>query len=257
MADDIAGHSIVDLTYGLESVLTQTVTDWEMWIGEACTDETESVVRGFADPRIHFLNLPRQTGDQAGPNNEGLRLFRGRYIAYLNHDDLWLPDHLAVGVDALQQTGADLVWPLIVKRHTDGRYTCDALNDPPRRTRHISSCRPRFGSCAASSRTRSGRGRHHSECYAAPSRASCRQRSASFIAIYGCLIAFGRASWRLRQNASSRRTRRSINRSRMTRGGFAKRLPLDTDKIPYRFRVVEALPLMRPPFAGVKEPSEP
>jgi glycosyltransferase involved in cell wall biosynthesis len=131
MADDIAGHSIVDLTYGLESVLTQTVTDWEMWIGEACTDETESVVRGFADPRIHFLNLPRQTGDQAGPNNEGLRLFRGRYIADLNHDDLWLPDHLAVGVDALQQTGADLVWPLIVKRHTDGRYTCDALNDPP------------------------------------------------------------------------------------------------------------------------------
>jgi glycosyltransferase involved in cell wall biosynthesis len=137
MADDIAGHSIVDLTYGLESVLTQTVTDWEMWIGEACTDETESVVRGFADPRIHFLNLPRQTGDQAGPNNEGLRLFRGRYIADLNHDDLWLPDHLAVGVDALQQTGADLVWPLIVKRHTDGRYTCDALNDPPTYAPHL------------------------------------------------------------------------------------------------------------------------
>src|SRR5689334_3630760 len=73
------------LRYAIESVRWQTCTDWELWVvGDACTDDTEQVVRSFEDPRIHFLNLPKNVGDQSGPNNEGVRRSRGKFLAYLN-----------------------------------------------------------------------------------------------------------------------------------------------------------------------------
>jgi hypothetical protein len=37
---------------------------------------------------------------------------RGRYLGYLNHDDLWFPEHLQSSLDWLEATGADLVFPL-------------------------------------------------------------------------------------------------------------------------------------------------
>lgn len=96
--------------YTIRSVLWQSYTDWELLIiGDACTDDTADVVASFGDPRISFINLPENHGQQTGPNNEGLRRARGRYIAMLNHDDLWLRDHLATCVARLQSGDADLV----------------------------------------------------------------------------------------------------------------------------------------------------
>ena len=46
----------------------------------------------------------------SGPHNHVLPLARGRYVAFLNHDDLYLPDHLAKCVAELESSGADLVW---------------------------------------------------------------------------------------------------------------------------------------------------
>lgn len=114
--------SVVTATYNrsnvlrlaIESVRWQTFRDWELWvIGDACTDDTAEVVASFADPRIHFFNLPENVGEQSGPNNEGLRRARGRYVAYLNHDDLWLPDHLESAIECIEATNADLVFTLV------------------------------------------------------------------------------------------------------------------------------------------------
>ncbi len=98
----------------IETVRRQSVEDWE-WIivGDACTDDTADVVASFRDPRIRFLNLARGYGEQSGPHNEAFPLARARYVAYLNHDDLWLPDHLEVTLAALEVTGADFVFPLV------------------------------------------------------------------------------------------------------------------------------------------------
>jgi glycosyltransferase involved in cell wall biosynthesis len=97
----------------IETVRRQTITDWE-WIivGDACTDDTADVVASFHDPRIRFTNLERGYGEQSGPNNQAFLLSRAPHIAYLHHDDLWLPDHLEVTLAALHVTGADLVFPL-------------------------------------------------------------------------------------------------------------------------------------------------
>jgi hypothetical protein len=104
------------LRHAIESVRRSTNDDWEhLVIGDHCTDDTADVVRAIADPRVSFTNLPVNAGEQSAPNNEGLRQARGRYVAYLNHDDLYFPDHLGSAIARLQQTGADFVWsPLVV-----------------------------------------------------------------------------------------------------------------------------------------------
>jgi len=110
------------LAHAIESVRRSTLTDWELLvIGDHCTDDTSDVVAGIGDPRVTFVNLPQNAGEQSGPNNEGLRRARGRYVAYLNHDDMYFPDHLESGVSSCQDTGADFVWsPLLVALPTTG-----------------------------------------------------------------------------------------------------------------------------------------
>jgi glycosyltransferase involved in cell wall biosynthesis len=98
------------LRYAIGSVLRQDLPDFELLvIGDHCTDDTGEVVASFDDPRIHFTNLPTNSGQQATPNNVGLAGARGRYVAFLNHDDLFLPHHLSSGVARLEQTGADVL----------------------------------------------------------------------------------------------------------------------------------------------------
>src|SRR5262249_34882661 len=95
--------------------------DWELIIvGDACTDETADVVAQLSDLRIRFVNLPQNIGEQSGPNNHGCSLAQGKYIAFLNHDDFWLPDHLAGALAHLEQTNADLVFSLIDLIEPDG-----------------------------------------------------------------------------------------------------------------------------------------
>src|SRR5438105_4413192 len=102
------------LKFAIETVLWQSYSNWELLvIGDCCTDNTEELMSQFSDSRIHFHNLPENIGEQSGPNNEGCRRARGEYIAFLNHDDLWFPDHLEKSVSHLQSTGSDLIYSLL------------------------------------------------------------------------------------------------------------------------------------------------
>jgi glycosyltransferase involved in cell wall biosynthesis len=99
------------LRYTIESVLRSRFQRWEqIVVGDACTDDTAELVASFNEPRLRFFNLPRNVGEQSGPNNVGVTLARGRYLAFLNHDDLIFPDHLEIALEAIQATGADLVF---------------------------------------------------------------------------------------------------------------------------------------------------
>lgn len=118
------------LALALQSLIAQTFKEWECWvIGDACTDDTETVVRSLGDARIQFHNLPTNVGEQSGPNNEGVKRSRGRYIAYLNHDDLWFPDHLETLLAAFETRKADVLFALtatIKKRPEPHRMTAPA-----------------------------------------------------------------------------------------------------------------------------------
>ena len=91
------------LKCAIESILLQTMQDFEILvIGDGCTDDSEEVVKSFGDERIIWENLPENTGNQGLPNNRGLELASGKYVAYLGHDDLFLPTHLARLTETLE-----------------------------------------------------------------------------------------------------------------------------------------------------------
>jgi len=95
------------LRYAIQTALWQTYGNIELLvIGDACTDDSEQVVASFADARVRWHNLPANCGNQFGPNNAGLGLARGEYVAYLGHDDVWFPTHLAWLMMAVTETGA-------------------------------------------------------------------------------------------------------------------------------------------------------
>ena len=110
--NDIPRISIITATYNrsavlafsIESVLRQTESDWEMIVvGDACTDDSAEVVARYRDPRLRFCNLEQNTGEQSGPNNTGVSQARAPVLAFLNHDDLYFPDHLELNLLAADQ----------------------------------------------------------------------------------------------------------------------------------------------------------
>jgi glycosyltransferase involved in cell wall biosynthesis len=104
------------LSYAIQTVLRQTFTDFELLvIGDCCTDNTAEVVSTFNDPRVRWHNLPQNCGNQAGPNNVGLELARADFVAYMHQDDLWLPNHLAVLVQAMQTHDVPLAQTLLLE----------------------------------------------------------------------------------------------------------------------------------------------
>jgi glycosyltransferase involved in cell wall biosynthesis len=98
------------LAAAVDSVLQQTYDDWELIVvGDACDSDTGELIASYRDPRLRYLNLPVNYGEQSGPNNLGIAEARGRYIAFLNHDDMWFPDHLAACTGWLEANQADIV----------------------------------------------------------------------------------------------------------------------------------------------------
>jgi glycosyltransferase involved in cell wall biosynthesis len=98
------------LALAMRTVLEQAFGDFEyLVIGDACTDETEDLVRSVGDPRLRWINLAENTGNQSGVNKVGVAAARGELIAYLNQDDLWFPDHLQLLTDAARNRDLDIV----------------------------------------------------------------------------------------------------------------------------------------------------
>jgi glycosyltransferase involved in cell wall biosynthesis len=81
------------LAEAVESVLTQTVTDWELLIiDDGSSDDTQRVAARFTDLRIRCVKSDRL--GQSRAKNLGIDLARGEFIAFLDADDAWLPEKL-------------------------------------------------------------------------------------------------------------------------------------------------------------------
>jgi len=103
------------LPFAIRSVLSQTIDDFELLIaGDGCTDKTADVVEGFADERIRWFDLPKTPNFGYANRNVALREARGELVAYMQHDDLWLPDHLEILGRRLEQHEVEIVYSLPV-----------------------------------------------------------------------------------------------------------------------------------------------
>lgn len=94
------------------SVLAQTFPGWEMWVVDDCSkDDTCAVVERHAarDPRVHLIRQPKN-GGPALARDAAVQASRGRYVAFLDADDWWLPNKLERQLEHMARTGAPVVF---------------------------------------------------------------------------------------------------------------------------------------------------
>lgn len=88
-----------------DSLRAQTISDWEWLVAnDGSTDDTMEGLRELAreDPRVRPLDHPPRK-NPAIKRNEALRESRGKFIAFLDADDLWMPDKLAIQLETLDK----------------------------------------------------------------------------------------------------------------------------------------------------------
>lgn len=90
----------------IESVLAQSYPDWELIIVDDCsTDNTDEVVNEFLwDERIRYIKNNRNSG-AAVSRNRALREAKGKWIAFLDSDDLWQPEKLQRQIAFMKENG--------------------------------------------------------------------------------------------------------------------------------------------------------
>lgn len=78
----------------IRSVIAQTYTNWEMLIVDDCSsDNTVDVIKAFTDSRIKYIRLNENVG-AARARNVALENAKGKFIAFLDADDMWKPTKL-------------------------------------------------------------------------------------------------------------------------------------------------------------------
>lgn len=96
-AEDYIGETI-------ESVLSQSYQNWELIIvDDKSTDNTLNIAQKYVqqDGRIKVIVLNENTGGPAKPRNEGIKLSQGKFIAFLDADDVWVMEKLEIQLSYL------------------------------------------------------------------------------------------------------------------------------------------------------------
>ena len=90
----------------IDSVLQQSFSAWELIIIDDCSsDATKNIIVTYQnnDKRIKPIYLSKNGGRPSIAKNFGLKKAIGKYIAFLDSDDIWMPEKLAKQVEAMQQ----------------------------------------------------------------------------------------------------------------------------------------------------------
>jgi glycosyltransferase involved in cell wall biosynthesis len=105
----------------VESVLGQSFSDWELLAADDhSTDNSRDILRHYRsrDPRIRVLALERHLGP-AGARNAAISAARGSYMAFIDSDDVWLPQKLERHIAFMQGEGSALSYTAYHKIHED------------------------------------------------------------------------------------------------------------------------------------------
>lgn len=94
----------------IDSILNQTYTNFELIIVDDNSDDnTEDIVKAIDDKRIRYVKQNENIGANKA-RNLGVEISNGKYIAFNDSDDEWLPNKLELQLDKLIKTNSDLVF---------------------------------------------------------------------------------------------------------------------------------------------------
>jgi teichuronic acid biosynthesis glycosyltransferase TuaG len=128
-----AGRFVGD---AIGSVIAQDYAQWEMLIADDCSpDDTVDRVEEWTkrDSRIRLIRQP-QNGGPAAARNAALAGSSGRYIAFLDSDDFWLPHKLSRQIEFMRVNGAAVSFTGFRRISEDGAQTGRLLTVPERLT---------------------------------------------------------------------------------------------------------------------------
>lgn len=108
----------------IESVLVQTYENWELLIIDDCSpDNSNIIIEEFQkqDNRIRLIKLEKNSGP-ANARNEGIKQAKGRYIAFLDSDDIWLPQKLEKQIRFMNENNLSLTYSAYETIDENGNY---------------------------------------------------------------------------------------------------------------------------------------
>jgi len=116
----------------IESVLAQTYQDWEMIIVDDCSkDNCLEIIELYVqkDSRIRLHQLEKNSGASVA-RNTAIKLAQGRFIAFLDSDDLWLPQKLEVQISFMINNNLALSYTAYKKVDADGNVGTKIIHVP-------------------------------------------------------------------------------------------------------------------------------
>lgn len=118
----------------IDSVVAQTYPNWELLLvedagGDGTAEIIEEYVREHGESRIRLIRQP-ENGGAAKARNRGLREAAGRYIAYLDADDLWEPEKLERELRFMREKDAAFVFTGYEFADENGRRTGKVVHVP-------------------------------------------------------------------------------------------------------------------------------
>lgn len=119
----------------IQSVLDQTYQNWELIIVDDCsTDNTDEVVASIKDDRIRYLKNEKNSG-AAVSRNRALREAKGRWIAFLDSDDLWMPEKLEKQISFMEKNGYSFSYTNYEEIDVEGNDTGVRVTGPKKVTK--------------------------------------------------------------------------------------------------------------------------
>lgn len=121
----------------INSVLNQSFKDWELLIIDDCSsDNSRQIVEEYAlkDSRIRYFRTDTPSGSPSYPRNIGIENSNGEYIAFLDADDIWLPDKLDDQIKFMYSNNYEFVYSNYEKIDENGKRSNRFIIMPPRST---------------------------------------------------------------------------------------------------------------------------
>lgn len=117
-------NSAITIRETIQSVIEQTYDHWELLVIDDCScDDSAKVIKEFidVDSRIIYLKTEYSSGSPTLPRNVGIQAAKGRFIAFLDSDDVWIPNKLSTQLPLFGDANVAIVYSYYEKITEEGK----------------------------------------------------------------------------------------------------------------------------------------